>query len=169
MKIRINSLAVSIGLIVILLVSCKTAEQHIKDVSGDTGVPPETVLLAFQVQARQGSQDACYFTSLFELYGSRLPIERIIDYYSTELTNNGWTEATPSWLPEEENDAYLLFQRDNAFQVVISEALPDDVDYLFDEIQEATEPYTTMYLVTFTYADRVAQRDCPLWQSESNK
>ena len=156
---------VAISLVATVLASCQTAEQRLQETRGGVGMPPDAMLLASQVQARQGSQDACYFTTLFELYGTDLSIEDVIDFYSTRLSQD-WKEYSPPWLTEA--DAYAVFRRDNAFQVSIDEALPEEIDLFGDDTRATAQPHATVYFVTWTYADADAQRNCPVWQTESD-
>jgi hypothetical protein len=170
MKMRVNSYipVIVICLNVSLLVGCQTAEQRLLDMSEGISTPPETVLLASQSQSRQGSQNNCYFTSLFNLYGSSLTIGQIIEYYTNELIHDDWVEVTPSWFSDDSKDTIEVFQHDKAFQIAFSEALADDIYYLFGDIQWTAESYKTSYLVTLTYADTTARRDCPTWNFETN-
>jgi hypothetical protein len=132
-------------------------------------MPPETVQLSSRVQANQGSQDACYSTSLLELYGSRLPINRIVEFYAKELGNRGWLEYVPSWLSENGTDTHLLFRQGRSFQVAISEATPDAVEQFGKDAQVALQHHVTVYATTWTHPDAIAQRNCPIWQFESNE
>lgn len=169
MEKRTRSRVVVIGLVAVMVASCQSAGQRLHEVSEGTGTPPETTLLASRVQSSQGSQDACHSTSLLELYGSSRAIDQIVEFYSTELTNRGWTEYSPPWLPDDVDGPYLLFRQGNSFQVGISEATTDVIDQFGDEAQATARAHATVYSVTWTFADAIARRNCPAWQSEPNK
>ncbi len=153
-----------VSLLLIVLVACQSNQQRIQEIQDELPVPAATVRLTTITEERQGSQDACFFVSLIELYGSDLSYDQVIDFYTAQLPDQEWIQKFPSWFPED----HLIFRRGDAYQLAISDVTSNEsVLQQFKDInRDNLESYANIYTVTLIYADSEARRNCPAWSLE---
>jgi len=148
-----------LSFLAILLVACQSPQEGLEKTSEKLSLPKDTALLASMIEESQGSQDACFFTSLTRLYGSSLSYDVVMDFYTTDLSDKGWTQDFPLWLPEE----ILSFRRGDEYTLGVSDVTSNEfiLQRFKDVNSEELKAYLTIYTVTISYADWIARRYCP--------
>jgi hypothetical protein len=149
--------------LLLLLVACKSARQRISEMDRQIPIPQDSILLSSMISESQGSEDACYFTSLVKLYGSSMQFSYVEDFYVRQLTSQGWVQIFPIWLPKE----LPYFRHANTYQLALSNITMDDlaIEQFEDVKQEDLESYPTLYSFTLVYADPIARMKCSAWNS----
>ena len=150
---------VATALLLVFLVACQSAEQRLEGTSEKLPIPSDTAVLASETYERQGSEDACFFTTLTQLYGTNLSYEEVKDFYTAELTDNEWVQESSSGLSE----MSLAFRHGGDYALAISDVTSNE--YIVKQFKSVKDDqlksYLTLYTVTLNYADWIAQRFCP--------
>jgi len=146
--------------VLLLLAACSSPTQHLDEMSKTLPLPKDTVNLAFVIEESQGSQDACFFTRRAILYASKLRIDEIVNFYKTNLPEGDW---------EIRDEERLLFKRGNDSMLSLNYAATTNRSIVHEKYGQANlddtilETYPTLYEITLTYADSIAQMGCPIW------
>ena len=139
-----------------LLAGCTSGTEKIGRLLETLPTPPGATLLYEQKGSRQGSQDACYFPYMKQLYGTDQSFEQVVEFYENNLNSATWVKredtlvppGSPSWRKGKE---FLLS--------VISDPRMD-----FPEVvSDAQSRYRTVYFLVITYVDRIAREKCLRW------
>jgi hypothetical protein len=153
-----------VSLLLIALVACQSVQQRIQEIQEGLPLPASTVRLTSVTEEGQGSQDACFFSSLTELYSSDLSYDQVMDFYTAQLPDQEWIQKFPSWLPED----HLIFRRGDEYQLAVSDATSNGsvLERFTDINRDDLNSYATIYTVTLIYADSEARKNCPAWNLE---
>jgi hypothetical protein len=143
------------GILMTSISACTSAERRISDVVQTLPHPDEAILVYGSTGQGQGSQDACFATFFYGLYGTDKDYEEVATSYEDHLTADGWQRVYPNWRP---NDG-LFFERRPGFYLSIEtdvhvSRVPQDT------IRTAQAKYDTLYLIVITYRDWLARTRC---------
>jgi predicted alpha/beta-fold hydrolase len=135
--------------------ACVSGERRIADVLQTFPHPDGVTLLYDLTEQGQGSQDACFVTFFYGLYGTDNAFEEAAEFYEEHLVADGWERVYPDWRP---NNG-LFFERRPGFYLSI------ETDVRVSHIPQGTiktaqANYDTLYLIVITYRDWIARTRC---------
>jgi predicted alpha/beta-fold hydrolase len=150
------SLYILSGTLIASLSACVASERRVADVV-QTLRHPDGVTLVYDLTVQgQGSQDACFSTVFYGLYGTETEnYEDIATFYEDHLVADGWQRVHPDWRP---NDG-LFFERHPGFYLSIETDV--HVSHIpRDTIERAQAEYDFLYLIVISYRDWLARMRC---------
>lgn len=140
--------------------ACASPPENLEKMSQTLPVPSDAVPLTFLVEESQGSQDACFFTRRVTLYASRSSVKEVIEFYSSNLPPSGW---------EVQDREKLLFRHGGSYALSLNYAASSNRSSISEKFRDVDmnsdimRTHQTLYEVTITYADPIAQVGCPIW------
>lgn len=144
-----------IGTLIMFISACVSSESRVNDLVQNLPFPDGATLIYSSTGQGQGSQDACFATFFYGLYGTDKSYDEVAAFYEEHLTENKWQRVHLDWRP---NNG-LFFEQDSGFRLYIeTEVNVNDIPE--DTIKIAQTQHKTLYLIVVTYRDWLARTYC---------
>jgi hypothetical protein len=138
------------GTLIMVLSACASGEGRIANLLKDLPNPDGVTLVYSFTGQGQGSQDSCFATFFYGLYGTDKSYDEVAMFYEDQLIADNWKRVDLDWRP---NNG-LFFER------VYLEKEVNVSNISEDTIKTAQTQYDTLYLVVITYRDWFARVNC---------
>ncbi|MBE7471235.1 MAG: hypothetical protein HS114_19025 [Anaerolineales bacterium] len=135
--------------------ACASSEGYVNDLAQNLPSPDGTTLVYSSTGQGQGSQDACFVTFFYGLYGTDKSYDEVAAFYEEQLVADKWQRVYFDWRP---NNG-LFFEQNSSLRLYVEREV--NVDGIpEDTIKIAQTQYKTLYLIVVTYRDWLARIYC---------
>jgi predicted alpha/beta-fold hydrolase len=144
-----------ISVVITSVSACVSGERRIADVLKTLPHPDGVTLVYDLTEQGQGSQDACFATFFYGLYGTDKDYKEVATFYEDHLIEDGWQRVYPDWRP---NDGLFFELRPGFYLSIETDVHVSHIPQ--GTIRTAQAKYDTLYLIVITYRDWLARTRC---------